>query len=126
MFQLFLFAYNLSQFLLHFSILVVVMFHPLQGKILFWNFTFFVGIVRASGDFFVPQVNLGPGRPSHRIVSDNLICLFVTLSYFCPVRFVQLLSLLPILILLLFFLVSADIIYTGILARLEERRKQLI
>ena len=43
---------------------------------------------------------------THRVISDRVHRLLVTLSYFRPDRFVQLLSLIPILILLLFFLVS--------------------
>ena len=38
---------------------------------------------------------------THRVISDKVQHLFVTLSYFRPDRFVQLLSLKPILILLL-------------------------
>ena len=43
---------------------------------------------------------------THRVISDRVHRLLVTLSYFRPVRFVQLLSLIPILILLLYYLVS--------------------
>ena len=43
---------------------------------------------------------------THRVISDRVHRLLVTLSYFRPDRFVQLLSLIPILILLLYFLVS--------------------
>ena len=42
----------------------------------------------------------------HRVISDRVHRLLVTLSYFRPDRFVQLLSLIPILILLLYYLVS--------------------
>ena len=45
-------------------------------------------------------------RLSHRVISDRVHRLLVTLSYFRPDRFVQLLSLIPILILLLYLLVS--------------------
>ena len=38
----------------------------------------------------------------------------------------QLLSLIPILILFLYCLISKDLVYTGILVRLEERNRQLI
>ena len=50
---------------------------------------------------------------THRVISDKVHRLFVTLSYFRPDRFVQLLSLIPILILLLYLLVSIDLVYTG-------------
>ena len=49
---------------------------------------------------------------THRVISD-VHRLLVTLSYFRPDRFVQLLSLIPILILLLYLLVSIDLEYTG-------------
>ena len=44
---------------------------------------------------------------THRVLSDRVHRLLVTLSYFRPDRFVQLLSLILILILLLYRLVSA-------------------
>ena len=50
---------------------------------------------------------------THRIISDKVHRLLVTLSYFRPDRFVQLLSLIPIIILLLYLLVSKDLEYTG-------------
>ena len=49
---------------------------------------------------------------THRVISDRVHRLLVTLSYFRPDRFVQLLSLIPILILLLYLLVSIDLEYT--------------
>ena len=52
---------------------------------------------------------------THRVISDRAHRLLVTLSYFRPDRFVQLLSLIPILILLLYLLVSIDLEYTGLL-----------
>ena len=64
-------------------------------------------------------MSLSPGWLSHRVISDKVHRLFVKLSYFRPDRFVQLLSLIPILILLLDFLVSIDIVYSGIDAKLE-------
>ena len=51
---------------------------------------------------------------THRVISDKVHRLLVTLSYFRPDRFVQLLSLIPILILLLYLLVSIDLVYTGL------------
>ena len=57
---------------------------------------------------------LSPGWLTHRVISDKVLCLFVTLSYFRPDRVVQLLSLIPILILLLYLLVSIYLVYTGI------------
>ena len=52
------------------------------------------------------QNELRPMWLTHRVISDRVHRLLVTLSYFRPDRFVQLLSLIPILILLLYFLVS--------------------
>ena len=43
---------------------------------------------------------------TQRVISDRVHRLLVTLSYFRPDRFVQLLSLIPILILLLYLLAS--------------------
>ena len=62
---------------------------------------------------------------THRVISDKVHRLLVTLSYFRPDRFVQLLSLIPILILLLYLLVSIDLEYTGLLGvgLLEEATK---
>ena len=50
---------------------------------------------------------------THRVISDKVHRPLVTLSYFRPDRFVQLLSLIPILILLLYLLVPIDLVYTG-------------
>ena len=50
---------------------------------------------------------------TRRVISDRVHRLLVTLSYFRPNRFVQLLSLIPILILLLNLFVSIDLEYTG-------------
>ena len=52
------------------------------------------------------QTELGLECITHRVISDRVHRLLVTLSYFRPDRFVQLLSLIPILILLLYYLVS--------------------
>ena len=49
---------------------------------------------------------LDPLSVTHRVISDRVHRLLVTLFYFRPDRFVQLLSLIPILILLLYLLVS--------------------
>ena len=54
-------------------------------------------------------------RLSLRVISDRVHRLVVTLSYFRPDRFVQLLSLMPILFLLFYLLVSIDLVYTGLL-----------
>ena len=48
----------------------------------------------------------------HRVISDKVHCQLVTLSFLWPERFVQLLSLIPILILLFYLLVSIDLVYT--------------
>ena len=53
------------------------------------------------------------GSLTHRVISDKVHCLLVTLIYFRPDRYVQLLSLIPVLILLLYILVSIDLEYTG-------------
>ena len=54
----------------------------------------------------VDSTELGTIWLTHRVISDRVHRLLVTLSYFRPDRFVQLISLIPILILLLYFLVS--------------------
>ena len=51
---------------------------------------------------------------THRVVSDRVHRLLVTLSKFRPNRFVQLLRLIPVLNLLLYLLVSIDLVYTGL------------
>ena len=51
---------------------------------------------------------------TRRVISDRVHRLLVTLSYFRPDRFVQLLCLIQILILLLYLLVSIDLVYTGL------------
>ena len=50
---------------------------------------------------------------TQRVISDKVHRLFVTLSYFRPDSFVQLFSLIPFLILLLYLLVSINLVYTG-------------
>ena len=51
---------------------------------------------------------------THRVISDKVHRLFVALSYFRPDRFVQILSLVSKLFLLLSLLVSTDLMYIGI------------
>ena len=51
---------------------------------------------------------------THRVISDKVHRVLVTLSYFRPDRFVQLISLIPTWILLLYLLVSIDLVYTGL------------
>ena len=53
-------------------------------------------------------------RLNHRVISHRVHRLLVTLSYFRPDRFVQFLSLIPILILLIYLLVSIHLVYTGL------------
>ena len=60
------------------------------------------------------RMSLSPGWLNHRVISDKVHRLFVTLSYFRPDRFVHFLSLIPTLILLLHLLVSIDLTCTGI------------
>ena len=67
-------------------------------------------------------MSLGPGWPSQRVVLDKVHRLFVTLSYFLMHRFVQLLSLM-ILIYSSFFVVSIDLVKTGILARYKRKKE---
>ena len=54
---------------------------------------------------------------THRVISDRVHRLLVTLSYFRPDRFVQLLSLIPILFLLLYLLVSGCLLVSARLNR---------
>ena len=51
---------------------------------------------------------------TQRAILDKVHRLFVTLSCFRPDRFVQLLSLISILILLSYLLISIDLVYTDI------------
>ena len=63
-------------------------------------------LLRSCSRLMVARDELGPMGITHRVISDRVHRLLVTLSYFRPDRFVQLLSLIPILILLLLYLVS--------------------
>ena len=63
-------------------------------------------LVRSCSRLMVAPDELGLECITHRVISDRVHRLLVTLSYFRPDRFVQLLSLIPILILLLYYLVS--------------------
>ena len=63
-------------------------------------------LLRSHSRLMVAPDELEPMWLTHRVISDRVHRLLVTLSYFRPDRFVQLLSLIPILILLLYFLVS--------------------
>ena len=63
-------------------------------------------------------VKLYPFGYTHRVISYKVHRLLVTLSYFRPDRFVQLLSLIPILILLIYLLVSIDLVYTNLILTL--------
>ena len=63
-------------------------------------------LLRSCSRLMVAPDELGPMDITHRVISDRVHRLLVTLSYFRPDRFVQLLSLIPILILLLYCLVS--------------------
>ena len=63
-------------------------------------------LLRSCLRLMVAPDELGPKCITHRVISDRVHRLLVTLSYFRPDRFVQLLSLIPILILLLYYLVS--------------------
>ena len=63
-------------------------------------------LLRSYSRLMVAPDELGPMWLTHRVISNRVHRLLVTLSYFRPDRFVQLLSLIPILILLLYLLVS--------------------
>ena len=63
-------------------------------------------LLRSCSRLMVAPDELGLMGITHRVISDRVHRLLVTLSYFRPDRFVQLLSLIPILILLLYYLVS--------------------
>ena len=63
-------------------------------------------LLRSCSRLMVAPDELEPMWLTHRIISDRVHRLLVTVSYFRPDRFVQLLSLIPILILLLYYLVS--------------------
>ena len=63
-------------------------------------------LLRSFSILMVAPDELEPMWLTHRVISDRVHRLLVTLSYFRPDRFVQLLSLIPILILLLYYLVS--------------------
>ena len=63
-------------------------------------------LLRSCSRLMVAPDELGPKCITHRVISDRVHRLLVTLSDFRPDRFVQLLSLIPILILLLYYLVS--------------------
>ena len=63
-------------------------------------------LLRSYSRLMVAPDELGPMWLTHRVILDRVHRLLVTLSYFRPDRFVQLLSLIPILILLLYLLVS--------------------
>ena len=60
------------------------------------------------------MVDLEKNWYTHRVISVKVNRLLVTLSYFRLDRFVQLLSLIPILILLFYHLVSINLVYTGL------------
>ena len=57
-------------------------------------------LLRSYSRVMVDPDELGPMWLTHRVISDRVHRLLVTLSYFRPDGFVQLLSLIPILILL--------------------------
>ena len=63
-------------------------------------------LLRSCSRLMVAPDELEPMWLTHRVISDRVHRLLVTLSYIRPDRFVQLLSLIPILILLLYYLVS--------------------
>ena len=60
------------------------------------------------------QNELYPFGYTHRVISDKIHRLLVTLSFFWPDKFMQHLSLVPNLILLVYLLVSIDRMYNGL------------
>ena len=72
------------------------------------------GLVKVCSRLLVAPAELCIIYCTHKVISDKVHRLLVTLFYFWPDRFVQLLSLTPILILLLYLLVSIDLVYTGL------------
>ena len=73
-----------------------------------------LSLLRSCSRLLVVTDKLWPFRNTLKVTSDKVYRLFVTLSYFWPDRFVQVLSLIPILILLLYLLVSIYLLYTGL------------
>ena len=79
-----------------------------------------LNLLRSCSRLLVVTDKLWPFRITLKVTSDKVYRLFVTpdrfgrISYFRPDRFVQVLSLIPILILLLYLLVSIDLLYTGL------------
>ena len=63
-------------------------------------------LLKSYSRLMVAPEELRPQWLTHRVISDRVHRLLVTLSFFRPDRFVQLLILIPILILLLYLLVS--------------------
>ena len=63
-------------------------------------------LLRSYSRLMVAPDELEPMWLTHRVISDRVHRLLVTLPYFRPDRFVQLLSLIPILVLVLYLLVS--------------------
>ena len=63
---------------------------------------------------------------THRVISDKVHRLLVTLSCFRSDRFVQLLSLIPILIFLLYLLVSIDLVYVHRFTRVSSRMRTTV
>ena len=83
-----LLSYNFLKMFLSISILIFVSF-----KLIYF--------LRSCSRFMVAPDEFRYGGLSHRVTSDRVHRLLVTLSYFRPDRFVQLLSLIPILIFIL-------------------------
>ena len=68
---------------------------------------------KSARDFWSHHMSISPKWFTQRVVLDKVHRLFVTLSCFRPDRFLQLLFLIPNLILLLYLVVSIDLVYTG-------------
>ena len=69
---------------------------------------------RSVRDPWSHQMSLCPGWLTHKKISDKVHRLFVMLPFFRPFRVVQFRKVIPLLTLLLYFLVSKDLVYTGI------------
>ena len=70
-------------------------------------------LLRSYSRLMVAPDELEPMWLTHRVISDRVHRLLVTLSYFWPDRFVQLLSLIPILIFLIIWMYCFDFIPCG-------------
>ena len=83
-------------------------------------------LVKVCSKFSVAADELYPFGYTNRVISDKVHCLLITLCYFRPDRFVQLLSLIPILILLLYLLVSLDLVLIGLCTSVQNENNCIL